>query len=149
LEDVLYGESSDSSHWLALKNAHSGANVFVRSATTAPAQCLADGQNMLSGNFQYYTCQVYKDLDGGHPSGAYCTAYPEVAECCYCQQPEPEPPEECLADGQNMLSGNFVYYTCQTYKGLDGGVPGPYCSAYPEVAMCCYCQQRRLQAVHV
>ena len=33
-EDVLYGESS-SSRWVDLKNAHSGANVYIRSATTA------------------------------------------------------------------------------------------------------------------
>jgi hypothetical protein len=57
-----------------------------------------------------------------------------------------EPPQPaCLEADENLRSGNFAYYTCQTYVDLDA-ILGPghvtYCDSYPEVYECCYCQGR-------
>merc|ERR1712226_301051 len=75
------------------------------------------------------TCDTLAKL--GHPSLQYCDYDTVKKACCFCgggatsagsgsspaQEPTPEPSQEgaaCLADHQNLRSGNFAHYTCET-----------------------------------
>ena len=60
--------------------------TFYNAAGAPWQKVMVDEDKLLSGNFAHYTRQVYKNLDGGSPSGPYGTSYHDVRECCNCQQ---------------------------------------------------------------